>query len=150
MAQNDVATRTDQTPVWSDGTLAAIESFTDAVEIARETYGNLLHAADVLGNGFTLVDNKENLIGVPFIVLTWRKAHGDHGDYVAAYVVTEDGRKCVITDGSTGIAAQLLTLQERTGVNGGILVRKGLRKSTYPHPTEPDKTATTFYLDTSK
>jgi len=113
------------------------------------------------------VSGKSTLIDVPFVVRSWRFAIDPKTErgYVVAFVVTEDNRHFIITDGSSGIANQLRAITE-TRINTqhphpveGLLVQRGLRVSEYDLTTEKDGTiraagpgdkvtgeAKTFYL----
>lgn len=90
-------------------------------------------SADELGTGFRTVKDKRQLIGLPFIIVNYRFFEGDKGRFTAAFLVTDDGRKIMITDGSTGIRDQL---ERWTSINGGrmraMAAQKGLRVSSYP------------------
>jgi hypothetical protein len=133
--------------------LGEITSFADAVSLAQNVYGadNVVEAADVLGDGFRMVENKSTLIGTPFFAVSWNFSAGDHGEFVAVKLVTQDDRKLVITDGGAGIYQMLANYSKSTGRYGGLFVRKGLRKSDYQFENERGEmtSATTFYLDVS-
>lgn len=122
------------------------DAFADALALANEM-GNVIDVADVLGTGFDVAE-KDRLIGVAFIVLDARKNKGDSGDFWSLTAVSKDGRKVIINDGGTGIAAQMDALFEK---NGGtvvpLVVAGGLRKSTYNHPEHG--ISTTHYLATT-
>lgn len=113
--------------------LRSIASFQDAVRlIETEMGGTLIDASQEIGDGFTMLDDKDKLINVPFVALQWRFTPGDFGkQYVIMRVVTESGDKYVITDGGTGLAQQMASFTERTKRTGGLLVKRGLRKSEY-------------------
>lgn len=140
-------------PVIASDALAGITSFADAVDLAQNVYGidNVVEAADVLGDGFKMLENKVTLIGVPFFAVSWNFTAGDHGEYVAVRVVTQDDKKLVITDGSKGIYEMLANYSKSSGRYGGLFVRKGLRKSDYTYTDDKgeEKAATTYYLDVS-
>lgn len=133
--------------------LAEITDFASAVDLAQSVYGqeNVVVASDVLGDGFKMLDNKSQLLGLGFFAVAWNFSMGDHGEFVAVKLVTEDNRKLVITDGSTGIYAQLAAYSKNTGRYGGLFVRKGLRVSEYTYEDEKgdEKDARTYYLDVS-
>lgn len=151
---NDVATVQHKI---SAAQLSEVSSFDDALRLMEETYGAdaLVLASDVLGDGFTLLENKDQLIGVGCAFVSWKESLGDFGPFIAARVVTEDNRKVVILDGSTGIYAQLAEFSQKIGRDGGMIARKGLRRSDYEYDDvdkngEPVKRpASTYYLDTS-
>lgn len=135
-----------------------------AVTTPREAIENLLggHVVDLseeLGSGFTVLDtnDKGQLVGKAFLILEWRFSVGDNGEFASATIMTEDGKKLIVNDGSTGIRDQLHDLENR-GIVRGVLVRKGLRVSEYyydpANPADksrdkvaPDwKRAVTYYL----
>ena len=133
--------------------LRGVSSFDDALALMRETYGDsaIALASEVLGDGFALTDNKDQLCGVGLAFISWLKSDGDFGDFLAARVVTEDGRKFVITDGSTGIYQQLMTFAQERGRMGGLVAKNGLRRSdyTYTDSEGKERPAVTYYIDTS-
>jgi hypothetical protein len=91
---------------------------------------------------------KNTLVGKPFAIHEFTIRGGDYGEFVTVFAVTEDGQRIVFSDGSTGIAAQLLKLAKEENVMGGISVLKGLRVSNYTYKDEKgvDKPAATYYL----
>ena len=132
---------------FDDESLAKLESIEDIQNLAGQSFSD---AAD-LGSGFALLENKDRLIGVPCIFVSWRTNRGDYGDFVSANVVTHDdnGRitgKFVINDGSTGLAQQLAT----SGLQAPLRAKHGLRRSDYEYdgPDGPVP-ASTYYIDTS-
>lgn len=133
----------------SSNELASINSFDDALSIINEKMGGQVAEVSDLGDGFSVLENKETLIGTPFIIVQSVFRDGDYGPYVSCHVVTQDGRKLILNDGSTGVRDQIAMLWERKPEMKGrpIVCRKGLRKSTYNHPQHGP--STTFYLDTS-
>jgi hypothetical protein len=135
----------------SDDALGEITSFDDALALLTETYGEagIVVASDVLGDGFAMLTNKDLLIGVTFVAVKWTITMGDHGEFAVVKLVTIDGKKYVVTDGSTGLHQQLSDFSAKTGRYGGLVVKNGLRKSDYTYTDENGKEtpATTYYLD---
>jgi len=133
--------------------LAGISSFDDALELLKGKMGEsaILVADQEIGDGFKLLDNKDQLIGVPFIAVTWDFHNGDYGEFVSCKVVTQDGGKFIVNDGSSGIRDQLMGLTAKKNQQGGLFCRKGLRRSDYKYTDEDgqERAATTYYLDTS-
>lgn len=131
-------------------TLRGVTSFADAMELFA---GDVLTADSELGDGFAMIKNKDSLVGVPCLFMSWSFNTGEYADeFVAARIVTEDGRKVVIIDGGTGIRQQLREFTDsHGGRQGGLLSRRGLRKSEYTYTDEngKEKDAETFYIDTS-
>lgn len=129
-----------------DETLASISSLEDAVAILNGSGIEVTDIAD-LGDGFGIGDKNE-YVNVPLMVLDWKFSDGDYGDKFAIFrVVTADGRKAVLTDGSTGIRQQLENFSRRN-INGGVLVKRGLTRSDYEYVDEKGKKtpASTFYF----
>lgn len=133
--------------------LAAVTSFDDALTLVVDKLGQggVHLASDVIGDGFKLLDNKDLLIGVPMLLVSWDFNIGDHGEFVSARVVTQTNQKYVLNDGSTGIRDQLIAYSTKYNKRAGLLVQKGLRRSNYVYKNEKgeDVPATTYYLDVS-
>lgn len=132
------------------GEYAGIASFEDAIALLEQHGATILDSAE-LGDGFSVIakDEKNRLIGVPFVIMQAVQTEGDHGTFVSLRIVTKNGEKLVLNDGSTGICEQLITLWEQKPETKGkpFLCRHGLRVSEYDHPQYgPSKT---YYLDTS-
>lgn len=140
-------------PKLSDESLAGLSSFADALSLIEATYGNdaLVVASEVLGDGFAMLENKDKLVGELFVFISWDFHLGDHGEFVAARVMTQDGKKYIVIDGSTGICKTLSEYTEKTGKKVGMVCQKGLRRSDYTYTDENgvDKPATTYYIDTA-
>lgn len=121
---------------FSEDELAGIKSWEDALALTAQAMGGQVASAeDIVGDGFTRLDNKDRLIGVPFIMVNWGfNAEGEYGEFAFVRAVTKDGGKFRFTDGSvkSGVAQQLMSITDRTGLMGGVQVKTGLRKSEYP------------------
>lgn len=129
-----------------DDTLASISSLDDALKVLSDAGIGATDIAD-LGDGFSVMDKSE-FVNVPLVVLDWKFSSGDYGDEFAIMrIVTADGRKAVLTDGSTGIRNQLASFS-RHGIVGGVIVKRGLTRSDYEYVDEKGKRtpASTFYL----
>ena len=143
--------------LWSDNDLREIGSFEDALNAVGP---NVLDSADEIGSGFKVLEDKDELLKIPFLILEWRfnpgkyiNDLGEKTDFVSITLVTKHNEKYILNDGSTGIAAQLRDLTDRTGSYGGLLCRNGLRVSRDYEVRLPDgkggeKTilGTTYYL----
>lgn len=138
----------------SDTDLASINSFTDAMNAAEGTFGAVDDFADY-GSGFSVLDDKDKLVKIPFVILEFTFSQGEMGEFVSAPLVTEDGRKLILNDGSTGICKQLREVRDRRierdifPAQGALAVRNGLRVSSYKYvdPTTGKETpAKTYYL----
>lgn len=140
---------------FSDDDLLAISSLDDVRTLLAANEIPLVAADQVLGNGFSIVNDKGFLCGVPMILLGWSFNRGDNGEFVSVNAVANlPGNtmgKFIINDGGSGIYAQLRKYTERTGKAAGLYVARGLRRSdyTYDDGSGVPKQATTFYLDTS-
>jgi hypothetical protein len=150
----------------SDDELRGIESFDDAFRAASivTADGNVVDASQELGNGFVLLDKsqKRQLIGRETIFVTWDFHESDSvfrqdedgvkipAEFVSVQAVCKAGKsgaeKFIFNDGSTGIYRMLKDYTERTGRQGGLYAKKGLRVSEYDGP---EGRAETFYIDTS-
>lgn len=142
--------------------LADIDSFDAALALIGEKMGGTVVNSSDLGDGFSLLgtNDKGQLVGVPLVVMSVTFSEGEYvradgsgqkikGTFATLRIVTKDGRKLILNDGSTGICAQLQELYERRPAVAGqpILCAKGLRVSEYVHPEHG--AAKTYYLDTS-
>jgi hypothetical protein len=148
----------------SEDAIVAINTFEDALALFANT-GGVASIGNVAGDGYAIVD-KELLLNIPLLILDWKDITDPDtlNEYVTIRLITSDGRKCRISDGSTGIAAQLDEIGRRTGILAGIAVPHGLTKSEYfvddttkrPIPkneldtfTGKKSKAATYYLSTS-
>lgn len=156
MAKNEVAKK-DQGPMhFTDDDLLGVNSWEDALTLLNEV-GEFVESADeVIGNGFAILptDQKSRLEGVPLMLLSWRFTNGDQGEFVSVLTLarTQSGiEKWIVNDGSTGICDQLRTYTKSKNKHGGLMVKRGLRRSDYTYTSDDgkEKPATTFYLDTS-
>lgn len=112
--------------------LRSLVTFEDATRLLTEAFGEIADATTEIGDGFTMLDDKDTLINVPLILLHWTFAPGDFGkEFVIARAMTDRGDKVILTDGGTGLSVQLSEYTKRTGKNGGLLCPRGLRKSDY-------------------
>lgn len=137
---------------YDTGALRNITSYDDAFALVESTYGPILTADAELGDGFALLESKDPLIGIPLLFLSWSFSPGKFDEeFVSARIVTKDGGKYVLNDGGTGIRAQLREFSDsHGGRTGGLLARRGLRRSDYQYTDDNGKTqdASTYYVDT--
>ena len=120
----------------TDGFLRSVgnlsgDAFTDALDLVTTVYGDVKEASEELGNGFGILSDKSVLVGKEMLIISWKWHDGDHGPFVSAPVVTRDGGRYILNDGSTGIAGQLRVYENATGRDGGLRVKQGLRVSSY-------------------
>lgn len=138
-------------PKWGD-----INSVQDALKVIESNnIGFVDISEDNNEDGFELVKEKDDLIGVPMTVLGWRTSNGDFGEFVSVRAITEDDRKIVFNDGSSGVMATLHRTETRLNMNSlkewlfiPIILEKGLRASNYTFTDDQgkEKKATTHYL----
>lgn len=147
----EVATRTR----YSNDELREVRTIQDAIALA----GAPVDLSEVLGSGFEVVptNKKGQLIDKGFLVLESHFSNGDKGEFVSLTIMTEDGQKRILNDGSSGIRDQVHELENRN-IPLPWLVRKGLRSSVYyfdpknpdaeksREPVEGYDKAETFYL----
>jgi len=141
-------------PRFTDDQLADIQSFND-LQALFEAEGTVVDSFEDYGTGFDVVDSKDQLIGKPFIILEWRFNDGDYGVFVSCLVVTEDNRKMILNDGSSGIRAQLESVTKRREAAGsdqpqrGLMCKRGLTVSRYQYvdsASGESRPAATYYL----
>lgn len=136
---------------YDTGALRNIASFADAMALLGEAP---LSADSELGDGFSILENKDRLVDVGCLFLSWSFSAGKYAEeFVSCRVVTVENQKYVVNDGGTGIREQLREFTDsHDGRTGGLLARHGLRKSEYEY-ADPDtgemKPAVTYYIDTT-
>lgn len=149
----DVLTESNRR-LMTDTDLAAIASFADAMSTVEATFGGVDDFSNY-GSGFEVLEDKDKLLKTPFVILEFTFSQGEMGEFVSAPLVTEDGRKYILNDGSTGICKQLRDVRDRRIAQNifpaqqGVAVKKGLRVSSYKYtdPTTGKETpAKTYYL----
>lgn len=141
--------------LFDDEFLGAIPASISDVETRLGIEGAGAEDFSAYGTGFSVAD-KSTLVGVPLLFLQWRFIEGNMGEFAAAHVITGDGRKVVIVDGSTGIRDQLMRVtatrikrgQDSVASRSALKVKGGLRRSDYQFDDGSGKMkdATTFYL----
>ena len=157
-ASSDVAREANKS-VFQDEDLKSITNLDDAFRVMQES-GIVAESFADYGTGFEILDKDEKgqLIKKPFMIVEWRFTKSEYKkdtEFVSALVVTKDGGKYILNDGSTGIAQQLRNVtdsrlrQGKPNPQTGLLVEKGLRVSEYPNPA-PDAAegsmSRTYYL----
>jgi hypothetical protein len=127
-----------------------IGSLDEARAALLEQYGAVFDSSALFGDGAEFIKDKNELINVPFLILDWRFVTDPDtkNEYVSVLIMhAATGAKGRFNDGSTGIYSQLKQVTAEYGVNGGIAVKHGLRKSTYTKEVDgKPQSATTFYL----
>jgi hypothetical protein len=138
--------------------VSTLKTFDEVAQAAREMVAagaQVLDTAD-LADGFTLLKDKNQLVGSEFFIVSRKIRYSDSfggSSYSVIRIVTRaTDSRVVITDGSTGIHAQLGDL----GENVVVYCKNGLVRSDYPASEDYDPESgtgrpagTTYYLDTS-
>lgn len=130
-----------------------ISDLYSAVDILR-TKGWLTTEVEADVTGFRLIgaEEKEELIGVPFLVVSaiLRHDHKKDSDYVDVMLVTADDRRIWLRDSSQGVFQQFLHMFRVVGENRvhGVWVRRGLRYEENPFIRANGETvmARTYYM----
>jgi hypothetical protein len=155
-------------------TLRSMATLDDALA-ALQSAGIAVKDMSEYGDGFEMLDDKDKrqLVGVPFVIIDATESEGDYGkSFVVVSLMTRDGRKVRLTDGSTGIRDQIVRDVGGAGNAPGTLVAHGLRASDYRYCDNsnggcgrinkdnatscvscghsPLSPASTYYLDTTK
>jgi len=143
----------------SEKTVSTMDSLREVATFADAFAALKAAGVDVhVVNEFDLIEDKDSLIGVPLLIFGYAFHAGDFGKdgFVSVEAITEENRKIVFNDGSTGIRQQLRTLEDK-GILTGIICKNGLRKSEYYFNAETGETnnhggegfspASTYYLD---
>lgn len=116
---------------FTDDDMREIKTFEDAQRMAAEKFGEVLNYSEEFGTGFTLLDDKDRIVGKDMFILEWQINKGTWGEFASFAVITESNEKYIINDGSSGIYAQLAELSYSHNKSGGLFITGGLRKSTY-------------------
>ena len=90
--------------------------------------------------------NKDNLIGVPFIITDFEVRDSSFGniDYITVNVKTQVNENLCFNDSGVGIRPVLDAWQRDFPGSRGLMCAKGLRKSEYTNDAGIE--GTTFYL----
>lgn len=116
------------------------------IAFAGKTFAELLAQAEQAGTKLRepdRVDDKDKLVGVPFVIVGVKMKNGDFGPYIQLQVVIPDGRVLLVSDGGAGFAKQLAPVDGQP-LKLPIHVPEGLRRSDYTHPEHGP--STTYYL----
>lgn len=118
----------------SEDAIKSIDTFEQALALFNET-GGVVPIGEVAGDGFAILKEKETLVNIPFLLLDWSEILDPETQrlYASIRLITSDGRKYRISDGSTGIYKQLKEIREhpKKPREKGIAVPKGLVASGY-------------------
>jgi len=136
--------------VTTDAGTREVESFDEVADLLSASPGEVLVIDD-----YQKLDDKSQLINVPFFINRWWFTEGDMGEFAVLRCVTQrpvrtgagETDKVVLSDGSTGIYKQLREVTKKTQKTAALMVRHGLRVSQYTADTETGpKMAETYYL----
>lgn len=130
--------------------LSGVNTFDDALA-ALQAAGVVAEKITEYGDGFILADKKDKaaLVGVPFIIVdsTVRVDKETDREYTSFRIVTGDGRKLVVNDGSQGIHTQGIALSAKRGTLAGLVVEHGLTGGEYTIEIDGKmEKASTFYF----
>lgn len=149
-AENVVAIR----PSWGD-----LNTTGDVEKALIDAFGTISSGSELLGNEFEQEKDKDALLGVPFAILEYgfsvsnefRDHDGNFTEFAWIRGIRLDNmNKVAFSDGSTGIYQQLKDFHARTGRDGGIVCKRGLRVSRDYDFVAADGSSgkgTTYYLD---
>ena len=139
-AEGESATRDDLQPY--DDVSGDFDSFADVINSGVP----VVNSRDALGDGYRLIPDKDLLVKVPFVIVSYvfNVEEDTKRVFVTMRVLTKNDEKWIVNDGGTGILAQMQEASDRA-LPLPIYVEGGLRKSTYNHPQHGK--STTFYLD---
>lgn len=99
------------------------------------------------GSDWGLVEDKDTLINVPFVIAGVKVNNGDLGEFSSVRAFKEDGTKIVFNDGGVGIHQQLKDYVAKHGRDTGIICKKGLRVSRYDKEINGEvRRVATYYL----
>lgn len=116
-------------PMVNPSDLRSINTLDDAMAILASAGIAVKDATTEIGDGFVITE-KDALISEPFVIMSYVETPGDFGDTYAIIRCVSAKGKHVITDGGTGIKAQLAEYAQQGGNPVGLMVR-GFRKSEY-------------------
>jgi hypothetical protein len=144
---------------FTDMELRNITTFEQAIALLDDAGHTITSADEELGNGFTLINDKANLVGIPLLLLSWNFNHGESAKgegFVSVYCMARlpgvsQPAKLIFNDGGTGIYRTLRDYSNATGKTAGLMVKKGLDRSDYTFVDDKgeEASATTYYLSTS-
>lgn len=137
MTETDAGTEVARTSLFTDDQLSKIDGFASAAAMLQAAGVEAESMADY-GTGFTVSKDNDLLVGMDFLILSWRFNHGAYGeDFVSAEIVTKHNEKLILNDGSTGICKQLRVVTDQRTERGhqhpyaGLIVKNGLTVSKY-------------------
>ena len=134
--------------------LSGVNSLDEAMAVIAQQGGTVEQITEY-GEGFILLptEEKSSLLKVPFLIVdgSVRTDKETERDYFSFRIVTQDGRKLVVNDGSVGLMQQALRIIERRGTVAGLVVLGGLTGGEYTTtiegPKGPEKIkASTYYF----
>lgn len=105
----------------------------DTYEDLNEYFESMGGLITFKGSDYDLIKDKRELVDKPFAIVNIRFYEGKFGEACAVMALTEDNRKIVFNDGSSGIFTQCLRMVKVTSRRGGFLCPNGLRASDYTY-----------------
>lgn len=157
MTENAVVIAQDSFNLATLSAFGLPESFADALTALTTVGATPDTASTVLADEWPLIE-KDSLVNVPFLLVQWAISNpeaSENGQYIVARGMTKENQRFRISDGSTGILAQLVSLtvgrmkDGHPAPNSGLLCEKGLRRSDYKTTDAAGKAinASTFYIN---
>lgn len=128
IAETDILSLDDLNKLFGADDSFVPESFSDLDEYFASQGGLVTFK----GSDYDLV-KKDQLEDVPFAIVNIRFYKGTFGEACAVMAITEDNRKVVFNDGSSGVFAQCEAMVKRTRRRGGFMCPNGLRASHYTY-----------------
>jgi hypothetical protein len=133
-------------------------------ELGIEGVSTILDAAQEIGDGWKILSDKDDLINVPFVIVNYRFKEGDFykdgskAAFGVFHVVTREAietagakGKWIVTDGSTGLCAQVSEWCDKNNIDytskdakPALACSKGLVRSDYTVEGVGD--ASTYYI----
>lgn len=136
--------------------LRRIQTFTDAArQLHQHGVFNGVQYDELTGFGLLPGANKEQLLGVPFLIVQFEFKTGIHdSSYVDCHIITTNDERYILRDSSRGIHSQLRSLVRERVLSDhphpfmGVYARKGLsyKVNAYELPDGSKGTSKTYYL----
>ena len=130
--------------------MSGVGSFDDALA-ALQSAGVTVERISEYGDGFILLNStdKKSLVGIPFVIIDsqFRTDKETAREYATFRIMTGDGRKLIVNDGSTGLYRQAQELTTKRGSLAGLVVTEGLSGGEYTTEINGEIVkASTFYF----
>lgn len=131
---------------------SGVDSFDAAIQALQDA-GIEAEVITEYGDGFILLPSKEKstLNGVAFVIVdgVFRVDRETGRDYLSLRIITADGRKLVVNDGSVGlyVQAEQIARKRKSGQLAGLVVSQGLTGGEYTTVVDGETVkAATYYF----